>query len=274
MDKPNQYDIEVFDRITYPGLTAEAPKIQTLIDNLTKKMAVYVYKNLKTAAWIAFMGGTGTGKSTLFNTLCGGVLSATGVERPKTEGPVAFAHRDTPVEEGFPFRSIHIERHSFEDDLSTPTSGTFGHLLILEHHRKDWSHLILVDTPDLDSVEAGNRQISKDLYLLSDAVVFVTSQEKYADEVPTQFLKTVVSDENPYYLLLNKVKDRIENADLLKTFQNQEIQLRPDRLWPIFYVPSNVLEGVSEQSGFCEFTEKLLLELTPAHIDHRLKLRQ
>jgi len=38
-----------------------------------------------------------------------------------------------------------------------------------------------VDTPDFDSVELSNRAIADDFFIISDILVFVTSQEKYAD---------------------------------------------------------------------------------------------
>jgi len=108
------------------------------------------------------------GKSTLFNALSGAHVSEMGVERPKTFGPIVYAHRDCPIEKGFPFPAIQIERRPSEDPIAGPANGIPGHLLILEHRREDLSHLLVVDTPDLDSVKAENRQIAEDLYLLSD----------------------------------------------------------------------------------------------------------
>jgi len=80
--------------------------------------------------------------------------------------------------------------------------------MILEHTRSEFSHLVLADTPDLDSVEVDNRQIAEDLFLLSDAVIFVTSQEKYADEVPYQFLLRVLQGQRPSFVLFNKAEER------------------------------------------------------------------
>ena len=38
-----------------------------------------------------------------------------------------------------------------------------------------------MDTPDFDSVELSNRAIADDFFIISDILVFITSQEKYAD---------------------------------------------------------------------------------------------
>ena len=83
--------------ILYPGLTPDAEEINALVQDFSKNLAVFAYKQNLPRLWIVFLGGTGTGKSTLFNAFCGESLSATGVERPKTVGPVVYAHRNCPI---------------------------------------------------------------------------------------------------------------------------------------------------------------------------------
>jgi energy-coupling factor transporter ATP-binding protein EcfA2 len=126
--------------------------------------------------WVVFLGGTGTGKSTLFNALCGAALSETGVERPKTYGPILYAPEGCPLEKDFPLPGMELCKEIDEGGGHRPATGAAGRLVILEHARSEFSHIVLADTPDLDSVEMDNRQVAEDLFLLSDAVVFVTSQ--------------------------------------------------------------------------------------------------
>jgi hypothetical protein len=78
--------------LRYPGLTSKTREIRELAEDLPKMLAVFNYKRETPCLWVVFLGGTGTGKSTLFNALCGEELSETGVERPKTSGPIAYAH--------------------------------------------------------------------------------------------------------------------------------------------------------------------------------------
>ncbi len=238
--------------IRYPGLIAGAEEIQQLARALSKSGAVFSYKQLSSYLWVVFIGGTGTGKSTLFNTLCGTTLSGVGVERPKTTGPVLYAHRDCPVEEGFPFASIGIERRSADDSL-LPATGSPGQLTVLEHVREDLSHIIVVDTPDLDSVESENRQIAEDLYLLSDIVVFVTSQEKYADDVPYQFFQRIIQEKKPAMFLLNKARKGLAKGEILSVFQNQGVSFDVERMWLIPYVFSSPAQAIPEQPSFHEF---------------------
>lgn len=252
--------------IQCPGLTPGAQEIHRLAEELPKSLAIFYYKQLMSCLWVLFVGGTGTGKSTLFNAFSGKSISETGVERPKTFGPIVYAHRDWPIEKAFPLPETQIERRPWSDLNDGPATGTLGRLLILEHNRDDLSHLLLVDTPDLDSVEAENRQIAEDLYLLSDAVVFVTSQEKYADEVPYQFLLRILEDRTPYFFLLNKAEEQLTEEEVIGVLESRGITFRKDRVWLIPYASSHVSRWVSENTAFRDFVRSISEELSEEKI--------
>lgn len=248
------------DGIRYPGLMPNAEEARRLSQGFLKRLAAFSYKKCAPYAWVLFVGGTGTGKSTLFNAFCGKPLSETGVERPKTRGPIVYAHQSCTIEKGFPFPSIRLERHSSTDTPGGPLGGSPGDLLVLEHGREEWSHLVAVDTPDLDSVEARNREVAEDLYFLSDAVVFVASQEKYADEIPHRFLSRAIREQTPYFFLLNKA-DKCLDEEVLGTLASQGIPLEKDRLWRIPYLPMRLEEGIAGDPGFRSFVDTLSREI-------------
>jgi polynucleotide 5'-kinase involved in rRNA processing len=79
------------DEVRYAGISPQALEIPSLSDSLSEGFAILAYKEKTRCTWVVLLGGTGTGKSTLFNAICGMDLSATGVERPKTSGPIAHA---------------------------------------------------------------------------------------------------------------------------------------------------------------------------------------
>ncbi len=96
------------DAVRCPGLTAGAQEIRRLTGDLPKRLAVFSYRCPTPCAWVVFAGGTGTGKSTLFNALCGKPLSEMGIERPKTGGPIVYSYQGSPIEKHFPFPSVQM----------------------------------------------------------------------------------------------------------------------------------------------------------------------
>jgi hypothetical protein len=242
------------ETIRYPGLIEEAREIPQLVEDSRKTIAIWTYKLRLPCVWVVFLGGTGTGKSTLFNAVCGKILSETGVERPKTSGPIAYAHRDCALEHAFPFAGITVTKTPSMDSSFSPAVGLTGSLLTVMHDRDNWSHLVLVDTPDLDSVEMGNRKVAEDLYLLSDAVVFLTSQEKYADEVPSLFLKRIMKERKPCYVIFNKADVAATKEEVVSTLQGETVSVPGDRIWLIPYSTASVFQSVLHSPAFHEFS--------------------
>ena len=218
-------EIALWKSLKWPGLTPSAPKIRDLAAQIPVQLAALSYKRSRPFLWVVFIGGTGTGKSTLFNALIGKPLSETGVERPKTSGPLVYAHKSTPIEKDFPFAAAGIQRVMIDQVPPSGYAGVPGQLLVLDHDREELSHLVIVDTPDLDSLELKNRQMVEDLQLLADLVIFVASQEKYADEVPFRFLSRLHLGAKPYYLLLNKAEDGLTAEEVLDGLHGQGLKV-------------------------------------------------
>ena len=272
----DQKKITIDEPIPYPGLSRESNLIPQLINNSRKSLRIWIYKRNVPCVWIVFLGGTGTGKSTLFNALCGRALSETGVERPKTSGPIAYAHAGSPVEKAFPFSDIPPKRIAVKGEDFKPAEGLAGRLLVLDHDQEKWSNLVLVDTPDLDSVEEENRRMAEDLYLLSDWILFVTSQEKYADEVPCLFLRRILEDGKPYQLILNKADASAVKGDVLNTLRAQDIPVSEGRVRLIPHMAGQLVESISNHPEFRNLAHFLSGELSKSEIPkiHLLSLKR
>jgi energy-coupling factor transporter ATP-binding protein EcfA2 len=245
------------DEIRYAGINPQASEIPSLSESLSRGLAILAYKDEIHCLWVVLLGGTGTGKSTLFNAICGMTLSATGVERPKTSGPIAHAGAQCPLEKGFPFSDLSIKRLHPSDLKGRPAAGNPGEFLILENKGETWPLVVLVDTPDLDSVEGENRLVSERFYLLSDLVLFVTSQEKYADLVPHQFLQRVIRDGKPLYCLVNKAQPELRWEDVIDPLPYDHPIRGAPKAWLIPYGSGGSREAISLSESFHHFLTTL-----------------
>jgi hypothetical protein len=136
-------------------------------------------------------------------------------------------------------------------------TGKPEEFLILEKQVGTSSRVILVDTPDLDSVEGENRLISERFYLLSDLVLFVTSQEKYADLLPHQFLQAVIGGGKSLYYLVNKAQPELKWNDVVDSIPRDDPVRQTPEAWLIPYRPGGSHELISLSDSFRDFLTTL-----------------
>ncbi len=151
---------------------------------------------------VALAGGTGSGKSSLFNAVCGLELSPTGLRRPMTSSThvcVWGLEGAAPLLDWLQIDSRHrYARASALDQAGEP--GDAGSL----------EGLVLLDLPDHDSVRVG--QIAEvDRYVgVADLLVWVLDPQKYADfAVHRRYLEPLAGHNGVTLIILNQV-DRLE----------------------------------------------------------------
>lgn len=194
--------------------------LSSLIDDLSR-LCIRIEDRLEAGPdaplTVAVLGATGTGKSKVFNTLVGDFVSPSGYRRPTTMAPVVCIH---------PVRLDILNRPSFfpeyERRIVTDRKVEFhaDHLreLVLAPIEADrWKDLVLIDTPDFDSVLAPNRTAARDVFDRSEAVVFVTDAIKYADQAAWDYLGDLKDREKPAILVVNRLK----NPKSLEDFQSR-----------------------------------------------------
>ncbi len=112
---------------------------------------------------VAFMGGTGVGKSTLLNRLAGKAIAKSGIMRPTSREVTLYHHYSIDMQhlpEQLPLAKINISQH--DDEVK--------------------KNIVWIDMPDFDSTEQSNKQLVLQWLPYIDVLVYVVSPERYKDE--------------------------------------------------------------------------------------------
>lgn len=174
---------------------------------------------------IVLLGPTGSGKSTLFNTIAGAPVSRTGVLRPTTRHAVVVAtaaDARAAVDEG-PLATIPHDRLEVRDEGARPG-------------------VVIVDAPDVDSVEHDNRALADTLLELADLCVFVTTATRYADRVPWDVLARAEQRRLPLVVVVNRLPPG-EDATAVLTDVHRLLDRTTLAALDVLAVPEGALNG-------------------------------
>ena len=119
---------------------------------------------------VALAGATGSGKSSLFNTIVGAEVSTVGAKRPTTSKPTAAVWGTESATELLDWLTVG-RRHRVEPASSETPGDQPG----------DLEGLVLLDLPDFDSRILEHRREADMILALVDVFVWVTDPQKYAD---------------------------------------------------------------------------------------------
>lgn len=142
---------------------------------------------------VALAGGTGSGKSSLFNAIVGTEFAVPGVARPTTSEVVSASWG--PAHALLDWLGVDVPRRL---DLGPSF---------------DMDGVVLLDLPDHDSINDDNRATVDRVVPLADLVVWVVDPQKYADHaLHSAYLKVASEHGQPSLIVLNHV-DRLTDAD-------------------------------------------------------------
>ena len=216
------------------GIRTPVETFEQIVEKLKKNFEVYRIKtrNPDLPLVVSLEGGTGTGKSMIFNALAGREISRAGSERPKTFGPILYCHKKHEQT----IRTTDLPAGYQKDYLAAGRDGENieGNPLEIKvvcHDDTKLERFFLIDTPDSDSVEALNRFMAEDIYNLSDIVVFVTSQEKYGDMIPFDVFKRALADGKHFLVVMNKVDSSEAVRELKQRIAEEARMLTADSLF-------------------------------------------
>ena len=141
---------------------------------------------------VALAGGTGSGKSSLFNAMAGEDLVETGGVRPTTSHPAV----------------------AVPESAGATMDGYVAGLGIAERHSHPGPPICLIDLPDTDSVEQSHRLRVDRVLPMVDVVVWVTDPEKYRDaRLHHEYLTPLAPYAGQFLFVLNQM-DRLDQAEV------------------------------------------------------------
>ncbi len=146
---------------------------------------------------VAIAGATGSGKSSLFNALCGLDLAAVGLRRPTTSWALACAWGPDGA-------------HELLDWLGIPKRHQVTRMGMLDESAADRKlhGLVLLDLPDHDSTEVSHHLEVERLVRLADVLVWVLDPQKYADAaVHDRFLRKLAEHSQVVMVVLNHIDE-------------------------------------------------------------------
>lgn len=180
---------------------------------------------------VALAGGTGSGKSSLFNALVGREFAVPGVARPTTAHVSAAVWADGADAlldwlEVDPERRLrrHIDQLDSADEAAL-------------------SGMVLLDLPDHDSVSARNRAVVDRIVPMADLLLWVVDPQKYADHaLHESYLRAASERQRPSLVVLNQV-DRLTTEDAWAVARDLQRLLAVDGLTQVPVMPVSAVTG-------------------------------
>jgi GTP-binding protein EngB required for normal cell division len=152
---------------------------------------------------VVLAGGTGSGKSSLFNSLAGADFSTVGVTRPVTKDAHACIWDDAGS-------------GALLEWLGVPPRNRYSRASALGGGESGLAGLVLLDLPDHDSVMGHATGLVDRLVSLADVMIWVLDPQKYADAaVHQRFLIPLAEHSDVQAIVLNQ-------SDLLTAAQIED----------------------------------------------------
>jgi hypothetical protein len=203
-----------------PQLAARAGELRLAAALVRNVIGPYLQGQPPAPLHVAVVGGAGAGKSTVVNFLVGAGAAEANPQAGFTRHPVAYAHAagpaDWPSQLGFLGPLHRLEQptaSNLDEDVyqvrNLPAAASDGELL---------ANFVVWDCPDMTTwAAAGYASRLIEIAGLADVIVYVASDERYNDAVPTEYLRLLLEVGKPVVVCLTKMRPETVPA-MLKHF--------------------------------------------------------
>ncbi len=180
---------------------------------------------------VALAGGTGSGKSSLFNAIVGREFAVPGVARPTTSHVSAAVWDDRADAlldwlEVAPDRRLSREIDQLDAEDEANLSG-----------------MVLLDLPDHDSVNEANREVVDRVVPMADLLLWVVDPQKYADHALHDFYLRAASERDRASLVVLNHVDRLTTEDAWAVARDLQRLLAVDGMTQVPVMPVSARTG-------------------------------
>ena len=209
--------VEVLESVPDVGSTEPLARAREVLAGVARRRELSAAHTV-----VALAGTTGSGKSSLLNALTGVDLARVGARRPTTSHPLAVLWPGDGVEAETARPLLDWLEVAQRHEVG-PGPGAWS-------QEADVSGLVLLDLPDIDSVNPEHRRRAERLAKTVDVLVWVLDPQKYADAVVhAEFLRPMARHAEVTVVLLNQV-DRLAESDRAPVLADLRERLADDGL--------------------------------------------
>lgn len=222
-----------------PEQAARAGELRLAAALVRNLLGPFLEKQAAAPLHVAVVGGAGAGKSTVSNFLCGAQVAESNPQAGFTRHPIAYTSANGqltwPAHLGFlgPLKRLtrdapaNLDEDIYQVRRVASQEGTSA---LLEQ-------FVVWDCPDVTTWHAVH-YIPRVLEVcgLADIIIYVASDERYNDEVPTQFLKLLLRAEKSVLVCLVKMKEE-QAAAFRAHFEKEVLSKLPGRAAAIITIP-------------------------------------
>jgi hypothetical protein len=206
-----------------PGHGALAGQLRLAAALVRNCIGPFLDEQPVTPLHVVVVGGAGAGKSTAVNLLSGSVVAEANPQAGFTRHPIAYTSingtLNWPAHLGFLGPLQHLPQAcpaNLDEDVYQ-----VRHIVPDPAGSSLLKDFIIWDCPDM-TTWAATSYVPRLLEVagLADVLIYVASDERYNDEVPTQFLHLLLQTGKPVVVCLMKMKEA-DAPDLLSHFQRE-----------------------------------------------------